>query len=139
MEHRGKRPIPVTVIAVLATLAGVCALLVGSALLVGAAVPRVGEETNAAPAVLVYLGLWSAGGGVCQVVGGFFAFRGAGWARILLTVVLVVHVLLHGVIAATGHQSAGSAIFVAIFAALAVALLWSRSATAWFTRRVPVT
>jgi hypothetical protein len=129
-----KRPVAVTVIAVLAIVSGIVAPLAGIVVLGAAAASDVAERANTGPGLLVYLGLWSIIGGCCQLVGGTFLFRGANWARLLLTAVLVLHLGLNGVNAVSGVDRPTTVFLVAVFAVPAIALLWTRPAHAWFTR-----
>jgi hypothetical protein len=122
----------VTVIAVLAILAGVMAGLAGLGVAMAAATTDLADETRAGPGVIAYLVLWCLGAGLLQVVAGVFLFRAANWARVLLTVLLVVHILLNAINAATRLDTSGSVLFVTIVAVPAILLLWTRRANTWF-------
>ncbi len=135
VETRVSRPVSVTVIAVLAILSGVVAFLAGLGVAAASVTTDLADETNAGPGVIAYLVLWCLVAGICQAVAGAFVFRAAGWARVLLTVLLVVHILLNGINAATRLDKSGGVLFVTIFAVPAILLLWTRSANAWFDRR----
>lgn len=132
---RVKRPVGVTVIAVLAILAGIAAVLGGLGIAVAAVATDLVEESNAGPGVIAYLVVWSLVAGLAQLVSGVFLFRAARWARVLLTVALVAHILLNGFNAVTRLDHGGSVLIVAIFAVPAILLLWARSANAWFDAR----
>jgi len=132
-----RRPLTVTVVAVLAILTAVTAILTGVLLFGSLSMPRVAVRTERNPSALLYV-LFVAGwcilGAVVQITGAVFLLRGARWARILLSVLFVSQIGFTAMNSAVAHDGPSSTVFVTVAAALALVALWSRAPSVWLAR-----
>jgi hypothetical protein len=132
-----RRPGTVTAIAVLAIGAAVVAVIMGVALVMAVLMPRSADERDRINVTLLLaIAAWCFVGGLLQLAGGWAVFRGVGWGRVLLAGVLVLHVVLNVALAARSHDQLPTAVFVTVFTAFAVGLLWTPRATTWFAGRL---
>jgi len=128
-----RRPAKVTVLAILAILFGALASLGGMLSLVLVSALDAAEDLDLAFGTLRLLAVWSLLAGAAEVFGGVFALQGRNWARLLLTAVFAVGILVN-VYSLVGGSGAGTSIFGIAVGGAVIALLWQRDSTAWFTR-----
>jgi hypothetical protein len=126
-----QRPGKVTAVAILAIVfGGLGALGGGFSLLLITALGGI-EDSDLGLGMLWLFALWSFLGGAAEVVGGVFTLMRRNWARMLLTGVFAVGVLVnvYGLVVGYGLVTAVLAIALGGFV---IAMLWMRDSSAWF-------
>jgi hypothetical protein len=128
-----QRPGKVTAVAVLAIVFGALGALGGGfSLLLITALGGI-ENSDLGLGMLWLFALWSFLGGAAEVVGGVFTLMRRNWARLLLSGVFGVGVLVnvYGLVVGYGLLTAAFAIAIG---GLVIAMLWQRDSSAWFER-----
>jgi hypothetical protein len=77
--------------------------------------------------------VWSVLAGTGEIVGGIFALKGRNWARLLLTAILGLGVLVNVFSVVKGESAAQSVLGVGVSIAVIV-LLWTKDSSDWFAR-----
>lgn len=123
----GKRPVGVTIVAVLAWISGLFSILGGILLIVS------GLEVESTPRGLLITGaVISIIIGIIVIVVSLGLFRGSNAARVITTVVFVLNIANAVFQMFGGNQSLWTAILSALPAIIGLILLWTRSANAFF-------
>jgi hypothetical protein len=135
-EEPRRRPVTVTTVAVLTILAAAAALFTGIGLFATLAMPQVVDRTRNPQALLfvAFVASWCVAGGLIQLVGAAFLLRGARWARLLLTVLFVLHIGFSAATSVAMKDGPSTVVLVTVAAAVALLLLWNARASAWFDR-----
>jgi len=133
----GGRPAKVTVLSILAIIFGGLGILGGVGLLILSGISEITDElerqTTMGAGVLRLLGAWALLAGIGEIVGGIFALQGRNWARLLLTAILGIGVLVNVFSVVKGQSAAQSVPSVGVSIAVIV-LLWMKDSSEWFAR-----